>query len=115
MTGRLPPESSLRPSIRAAAACIFFSVALAGCAAIVARSPLRLSSDTQISARVRAQFEQNAAFDPPNLISVQTHDGVVYLRGLVSTPYQIEEAGMLAARVPGAARVENLLAIDNAR
>jgi osmotically-inducible protein OsmY len=40
---------------------------------------------------------------------------VVYLRGLVSTPYQIEEAASLAALAPGAAHIENLLSIDNAR
>jgi osmotically-inducible protein OsmY len=40
---------------------------------------------------------------------------VIYLRGLVSTPYQIAEAGSLAERAPGAIGVQNLLSIENSR
>jgi osmotically-inducible protein OsmY len=38
---------------------------------------------------------------------------VVYLRGLVSTPYQIEEAGSIAEQAAGVTNVQNLLSIDN--
>jgi osmotically-inducible protein OsmY len=34
---------------------------------------------------------------------------------VVSTPYQVEEAGSVAARAPGVAHVQNLLTIDNSR
>ncbi len=101
--------------MRSPAICVYLSVALAGCAAFTQRGLFESPGDAKISAEVRTQFGQCAAFDAPNSISVQTHDGVVYLRGLVSTPYQIEEARSLAARVAGASRVENLLSIDNAR
>jgi osmotically-inducible protein OsmY len=40
---------------------------------------------------------------------------VVYLRGIVSTPAQIETAGALARQAPGVISVENLLSIDNSR
>jgi osmotically-inducible protein OsmY len=39
---------------------------------------------------------------------------MVYLRGLVSTPYEIAEAGSIAAGVPGVTNIQNLLSIDNA-
>jgi osmotically-inducible protein OsmY len=46
---------------------------------------------------------------------VQTVHGVVYLRGLVSTPYQIAEAGTIAEQAAGVTDVQNLLSIDNSR
>jgi osmotically-inducible protein OsmY len=46
---------------------------------------------------------------------VQTLHGVVYLRGLVSTPYQIAEAGSIAEQATGVSSVQNLLTIDNSR
>jgi osmotically-inducible protein OsmY len=88
---------------------------LAGCAAFAGRGLLESPAEARISAQVRTYFEQSPALGAPNVISIQTHGGVVYLRGLVSTPYQIEEAGSLAAQVPGASRVANLLSIDDAR
>jgi osmotically-inducible protein OsmY len=88
---------------------------LAGCAAFAKRGLLESPADAKISADVRTLFEQSPALEAPNLISVQTRGGVIYLRGLVSTPYQLGEAGSLAARVPGASHIENLLSIDNSR
>jgi len=38
---------------------------------------------------------------------------VVYLRGLVSTPHQVEEAGSLAEQVDGVTDVQNQLTTDN--
>jgi osmotically-inducible protein OsmY len=38
---------------------------------------------------------------------------VVYLRGLVSTPHQIAEAGSIAEQATGVIDVQNQLAIDN--
>jgi osmotically-inducible protein OsmY len=64
---------------------------------------------------VRSLLAQSPALSAPNSISVQTDQAVVYLRGLVSTPYQIAEAGSIAARAPGVTRVQNLLSIDNSR
>lgn len=88
---------------------------LAGCSALGERGLLESPADARVSAAVRTLLAQDAALGAPNLISVQTHGGVVYLRGLVSTPYQVAEAAPLAARAPGAARVENLLSVENAR
>ena len=107
--------AGMAPAARAWALCICLSVALAGCTGFAKRGPFGSPEDAKISAEVRALYEQNGARGAPDVISVQTQGGVVYLRGLVSTPYEIEEAGSLAARVPGALRVRNLLSLDNSR
>lgn len=112
---RAPVFSTIRVGLRAPALCIGLAAVLAGCGAVAQRGLLESSADAKISAEVRTLFAQYPALDAPNLISVQTFGDVVYLRGLVSTPYQIEEAGRLAAQVPGASRIENLLSIDGAR
>jgi len=105
----------LRASVRALALCIGLAAGLAGCAAFAEHRLLESPADAKISAAVHAVLEQSPALDAPNLISVQTRDGTVYLRGLLSTPYQIAAAASLAARVPGAKTVLNLLSLDNAR
>jgi osmotically-inducible protein OsmY len=63
---------------------------------------------------VRSLIAQTPSLEGTNRVSVQTVNGVVYLRGLVSTPAQIEAAGALAGQVPGVTQVENLIVIDNA-
>jgi osmotically-inducible protein OsmY len=88
---------------------------LAGCAGWGQCGLRECPADATISGEVRALFAQSAALGPPNLITIQTVRGVVYLRGLVSTPYQIAEAGSLAGGAPGVSNVQNLLSIDNAR
>jgi len=88
---------------------------LAGCVGPLPHAPFESPADAKISAEVQVLLGQSPALDAPNLISVQTHAGVIYLRGLVSTPYQIEAAASLALRAPGAKRVANLISIDNAR
>jgi hypothetical protein len=103
------------PAAVRAALCLGLAGVLAGCAAFAPHAPFESPEDGAISAQVRTLLERSPALDAPNLISVQTRAGVVYLRGLVATPYQIEAACSLAARVPGATRVANLLSIDNAR
>jgi len=109
----------LRASIQVSARCICLTVGLAaglaGCTAVAKGGLIESPADAKLSAEVRTLFEQSPALEAPNLISVQTHAGVVYLRGLVSTPYQLEEAASLAAQAPGAAHIENLLSIDNVR
>jgi osmotically-inducible protein OsmY len=87
--------------------------ALIGCAA--GTCGLReCSDDAKITAEVRARLAQSPELGGPNPITVQTIHGVVYLRGLVSTPYQISAAGSIAEGAPGVTDVQNLLNIDNA-
>ncbi len=101
--------------MRAAALCVVLATHLTACVAGGTCGLSECPDDARISAEVRALLAQSPALGAPNLISVQTVRRVVYLHGLVSTPYQIAAAGSTAAQAPGATGVENLLAIDNAR
>ncbi len=105
----------MRSALCAAASSLCLAVLSAGCATFADRGLFESPADAKISAAVRKVLDRTPALDEPNLISVQTLAGVVYLRGLVSTPYQIEAAGVLAGGVAGAAQIVNLLSIDNAR
>jgi osmotically-inducible protein OsmY len=106
----------MRTSMRGALVpCICLAVSLTGCSMFEKCGLRECPSDAKISAEVRTLLSQSPALGAPNLISVQTFHSVVYLRGLVSTPYQIAEAGSIAERAPGVAEVQNLLSIDNSR
>ncbi len=105
----------VRAAMCAAALCISLAAALAGCAAFGTCGLRECPADAKISAEVRTLLAQSPALGTPNLVSVQTVHGVVYLRGIVSTPYQIAEAGSIAGQAPGVTDVQNLITIDNSR
>lgn len=87
---------------------------LTACAPYGACGIRECPDDAGISADVRARLAQSPEFAASE-ISVQTNHGVVYLRGLVSTPYQVSTAGSIAAAARGVSSVQNLLAVENAR
>ena len=93
--------------------CVMLAAVLAGCASFGKCGSGECSGDAKISADVRALLAQNSSLGGPNHISVQTIRGVVYLRGIVSTPLQIAEAGNIAEQVTGVTDVQNMLTIDN--
>jgi osmotically-inducible protein OsmY len=94
--------------------CICLAAVLAGCASLGKCGPgEECSGDAKITAEVRALLAQNPSLGGPNHISVQTVRGVVYLRGIVSTPVQIADAGSIAEQVAGVTDVQNMLTIDN--
>jgi osmotically-inducible protein OsmY len=99
----------------ATALCVFLAAVLAGCAPFGKCGLRECPADAKISAEVRTLLAQSPSLGAPNLISVQTIHGVVYLRGLVSTPYQIAQAGSIAEQAAGVNNVQNLLTIDNSR
>jgi osmotically-inducible protein OsmY len=100
--------------MRATVLCVWLAAVLAGCASFGQCGPRDCSADAKISAEVRALLAQSPSLGGPNVIRVQTVHGVVYLRGLVSTPFQIAEAGSIAEQAAGVTDVQNLLSIDNA-
>ena len=97
------------------ALCVCLAAVLAGCASVSKCGPRECSPDAKITEEVRTLFTQSSSLAGPNQISVQTIHGVVYLRGLVSTPYQIAEAGSIAEQAAGVISVQNMLTIDNSR
>jgi osmotically-inducible protein OsmY len=105
----------MRASMRATALIICLTAALTGCAAFGKCESAQCTEDAKISDEVRALFAQSPALGAPNLINVQTIHGVVYLRGLVSTPALIGEAQSIAEQAPGVIEVRNLMYIDNSK
>jgi osmotically-inducible protein OsmY len=94
--------------------CVWLAAVLAGCASFgKCGQQSECSADDKISTEVRTLFAQSPDLGGPNHISVQTVRGVVYLRGVVSTPLQIAEAGSIAEQAAGVTDVQNLLSIDN--
>jgi hypothetical protein len=67
--------------------------------------------DAHITAEVEAQFNQRTELKPPNLLYVQTLNGVVYLSGTVATPLQRETAAEVARQVPHVSHVVNNIAL----
>jgi osmotically-inducible protein OsmY len=101
-------------SMRAMALTICLTAALTGCAAFGKCGTPECTADAKISDEVRTLLAQSPAFGA-NQINVQTIHGVVYMRGLVSTPALIGEAEGIAQQVPGVTDVRNLLYIDNSK
>ena len=73
------------------------------------------AADRAITARVEASLAQYPALQTPNQVTVQTVGTVVYLRGLVSTPYQVGLAGEVAARAAPGLHIVNIIAVENTR
>jgi osmotically-inducible protein OsmY len=105
----MPPVSA--PRIRWIAAAVLLGSALFGCA--VVGKPQR--GDARITADVEARLGQYPELQAPNVLDVQTVHGVVYLHGLMGTPFQIRLASSVASQVSGVRRVENLIGLDNSR
>ena len=93
--------------------CVWLAAVLAGCASFGKCGPADCSGDAKITAEVRTLLAQSPSLGAPNEISVQTVRGVVYLRGVVSTPLQIEEAGRIAEQATGVTDVQNMLTVNN--
>ena len=64
------------------------------------------------SKRGSAQYPELQA---PNSLDVQTLHRVVYLHGLMGSPFEIALAGSVAGQVPGVRRVENLIGLQSGR
>jgi osmotically-inducible protein OsmY len=94
---------------------VLLTVALSGCAVYKKCGFEGCSGDAKIAADVRALFQQHPVLEPPNLLTVQTLDRVVYLYGLVDTDYERELAELVARQAPGVAKVVNSIGISGNR
>jgi osmotically-inducible protein OsmY len=88
------------------------AVALAMSSAAAVAQAATVSGDAQIKANVVESLNRHAELRAPNLISVQTRGGVVYLNGQVSAGQQSATAEMVAERTPGVTRVVNSISIS---
>jgi osmotically-inducible protein OsmY len=71
--------------------------------------------DVRITVEVKARLAQYPELQAPNSLDVQTLHQVVYLHGLMGTPFQISLASSLTSQVPGVRRVENLIGLQDSR
>ena len=69
--------------------------------------------DAEITARVEGLFKEHPDLEPPNMLSVQTLDQVVYLYGLVGTDLQREAADDVALQAAGVAKVVDSIGVIN--
>jgi osmotically-inducible protein OsmY len=95
----------------ALAACLV--CALAACAPYEKCGFAGCPGDAQITADVRALFDQHPELGPPALLSVKTLDGVVYLDGVVNTDLVREEAKAIALQARGVKSVVNSLGVTS--
>jgi osmotically-inducible protein OsmY len=85
--------------------------ALSGCATFEKCGFSGCPGDAKITADVKALFGQHPELGTS--IDVQTLDHVVYLYGLVDTPFESEIAKSVAVQAPGATRVVSTIASGN--
>jgi osmotically-inducible protein OsmY len=68
--------------------------------------------DEQITTEVTALLHQYPELQPPNLVYVQTLDGVVYLTGQVNTESERAQAKSVARQAAGVKRVVNSINVS---
>jgi osmotically-inducible protein OsmY len=86
--------------------------ALPGCAAYQKCGFGGCPGDMTLASAVRTAFEAHPELEPPNLLTVQCVDQVVYLYGLVDTDFQRQMAEAVAHRAPGVTKVINSIGLS---
>src|SRR5713226_8097448 len=89
--------------------------ALPGCAAYRECGFGGCPGDAEITAEVRALFDQHPVLEPPNLLEVQTLDHVVYLNGVVDTDLERQTAESIAHQAKGVTKVVNSIGLSGGR
>lgn len=89
--------------------------AVPGCAAYRQCGFHGCPGDAKISAEVQALFDQHPSLEAPNQVYVQTLNQVVYLSGLVDTPFQRRLAESVALEATGVTRVVSTIGVSNER
>ena len=85
---------------------------LPGCASTDKCTPgAPCTGDAKISEDVRASLAQHPELAAPNIVYVQTRNGIVYLTGQVSTGLQHDTAEAAARATPGVKRVVNNVSV----
>jgi osmotically-inducible protein OsmY len=70
-------------------------------------------ADRAITARVTELLTHYPSLQAPNTVTVQTVNNVIYLSGMVSTPYEREFAKSVVAQTEPNATVVNQIAVQN--
>jgi osmotically-inducible protein OsmY len=99
----------------ALAFALVLTATLPGCAAYKKCGFAGCPGDAEITAQVRALFDQYPVLKPPNLLEVQTLDHVVYLNGVVDTDLERQMAESVAHEAKGVAKVVNSIGLSGGR
>ena len=99
----------------ASAIALVLAGALPGCVAYEKCGFRGCPGDAEITAEVRALFDQHPALEPPNLLEVQSLDHIVYLNGVVDTDMQRQMAESVAHQAKGVAKVVNSIGLSGGR
>jgi len=102
---------TVRKPIYALAFALFAAASLSSCASLDTCKGAACSVDAGITASVKSELADHVELRD---IGVQTIEGVVYLRGLVDTNVEREEAETAARRVTGVTSVVNTITVRNA-
>jgi len=88
------------------------TLSVQGCVSSPQCASEECKNDAKITADVKAKLKEYRELGGPNIVYVQTRDGVVYLTGQVTTDLQRDTAESVAGKVPGVARVVNSIALS---
>jgi len=88
------------------------TLAVQGCVSSPQCASEECKNDAKITADVKAKLKEYRELGGPNIVYVETRDGVVYLTGQVTTDLQRDTAESVAGKVPGVARVVNSIALS---
>lgn len=86
--------------------------ALAGCATDKCTPGVPCTGDAKISEDVRAALATHPELAAPNVVYVNTRNGIAYLTGTVSTGLQRDTAEAAAKATPGVKRVVNNIGVS---
>jgi osmotically-inducible protein OsmY len=111
MHGRMEIEMGKSRTLHVVTLGLIIAGALSGCATFEKCGFKGCPGDAKITADVNALFDQHPELGTS--INVQTLDHVVYLYGLVDTPFESEIAKSVAVEAPGVARVVSTIAAGN--
>jgi osmotically-inducible protein OsmY len=98
--------------LSAVTSAVILGGALTGCATYGKCNSDACQNDASISADVQALFDKHAELQPPNLVTVSTINGIVYLDGMVATDLQRATAESVALKATGVAMVVNDIAVS---
>jgi hyperosmotically inducible protein len=101
-----------KPILSAWVLAAMLLLALGAAAPASAQDKAATFNDALITERVTTAIQKDRALGKMD-ISIETRDGVVYLRGFVDSMTQVQKAGALARRVEGVTAVRNTIRVTN--
>jgi len=99
--------------LSALALAVTLTGALPGCATYEKCGLEGCPGDAKITANVQARLNQDTDLGPPDSITVQTLNSVVYLNGLVDVGFEKRMAETAARGVPGVTKVVNNISVSH--